>query len=58
MNYRIQKTTRETTIWYEKDGYRISFVDPCPGNTEWLLYQQWLAEGNTPEPWPPNEGGV
>lgn len=21
-------------------------------------YLEWLAEGNTPEPWPPNEGAV
>lgn len=38
-----------TVVWYEKDGVRISFVDPSPGNTEYEAYAAWVAEGNEPE---------
>jgi hypothetical protein len=26
-----------------------------PDNADWRAYLEWLAEGNTPEPWPPAE---
>jgi hypothetical protein len=28
-----------------------------PANRHWVEYQDWLAQGNTPAPWPP-EGPV
>ena len=30
-----------------------AFIPPDPGNRDFRLYLDWLAEGNTPEPVPP-----
>ena len=49
MNYKTQEVMSSTVIWYEKDGFRISFVDPSPGNTEYEAFAAWVAEGGTPE---------
>lgn len=32
------------------DGSTLMFIDPSPNNRHWHEYQEWLAEGNTPEP--------
>ena len=49
MNYKTQTVMGSKVVWYEKDGFRISFIDPSPGNTEYEAYLEWLAEGNEPE---------
>lgn len=49
MDYKTQTFMGCKVAWYEKDGVRISFVDPSPGNTEYEAYAAWVAEGNTPE---------
>ncbi len=36
------------------DGHMVSFAEN-PDNADWRAYQEWVAEGNTPEPWPPAE---
>ena len=30
----------------------MAFIPDCKDNRDWQQYQQWLAEGNTPEPMP------
>lgn len=32
----------------------ISFAEN-PENPDWQQYQEWLLEGNSPEPWNPEE---
>ena len=49
MDYKKQELIHSTVVWYENDGYRISFVDPSLGNSEYEAYLAWLAEGNEPE---------
>lgn len=29
-----------------------AYIPDCASNIDWQEYQQWLAEGNTPEPMP------
>ena len=33
----------------------VSIIPMNEGNRDYAAYLEWLAEGNTPEPWPPAE---
>ncbi len=37
------------------DGDQMTSFTENPDNADWRAYQEWVAEGNTPEPWPPAE---
>ena len=50
----VSETPFGTSIVKVHDGI-VSFVPDDPANPDWIAHQEWLAEGNTPEPWPPAE---
>lgn len=49
MDYKKQTVQGTNIVWYDKEGFRISFVDPSEGNSDYQQYLAWLAEGNEPE---------
>ena len=54
MYFTLTGPTGQTVIVRPGDGEVTSFTEN-PENSDWVAYQEWLAEGNTPEPWPPAE---
>lgn len=47
MTYTLTKTT---DVIRDADNL---YIPDDPANTDWRTYQQWLAEGNTPNPYVP-----
>lgn len=43
------------TVIIRMDGGTMTSFTDNPENADWRAYEDWLAEGNTPEPWPPAE---
>jgi len=43
--------TGEIILWNDNGTLRTIPADPA--NSDYQTYLEWVAEGNTPEPWPP-----
>jgi len=53
--YYEMTTLDGSTVIVLIDGVSMTSFTENPDNADWQAYQEWLAEGNTPEPWPPAE---
>jgi hypothetical protein len=52
MTYRRTKNrdgSDSDVIQRVNDDGSISFIPNDPANVDWVAYQAWIAEGNTPE---------
>lgn len=54
ITYGVLENPRSTIVVRIRDGV-VSCIPDDPANADWQAYQEWLAEGNTPQPWPPAE---
>ena len=43
------------TVIIRMDGHQMTSFTQNPENSDWIADQEWVAEGKTPEPWPPAE---
>lgn len=50
--YRISETPTHRSIFRVAD---CSWIPADPANTDYQAYLEWVAEGNEPEPWEPEQ---
>jgi hypothetical protein len=54
MYYLQSDVLGEAIIRVNEDG-STTHIPLSEDNADYAAYQEWVAEGNTPEPWPPAE---
>ena len=43
--------TKDSSVTLDEgNGVKVSIPLDCTGNRHFIKYQEWLAEGNTPDP--------
>jgi hypothetical protein len=52
--YYISESMGQTVVIRVDANVMTSFTEN-PDNADYRAYEEWLAEGNTPKPWPPAE---
>ena len=55
MTYYIHDSYMGTVIVRVNEDGSATWIPADSSNADFRAYEEWLAEGNTPEPWPPAE---
>lgn len=55
MYYLVNNPMGDTCIRKDDGNGVVLLIPMSSNNTDYAAYLEWVAEGNTPEPWPPAE---
>lgn len=55
MHYYLSETPFGTIVVRVDESGGTAFIPSDPANADYAAYLEWVSQGNTPEPWQPQE---